>query len=77
MKPTGNLRKTTDRKRTAREPQETDPLADLLASLDDIDLDGLFDDLDVDAILADLAAVDLDDILSDWIGDDLAALLDW
>jgi hypothetical protein len=66
-----------DRKTYAKEPQEDDPLTDLLASLDDIDLDGLFDDLDVDAILADLAAVDLDDILSDWTGDDLAALLDW
>lgn len=62
VKPPGNLRETSE-----REPQETDPLADLLDGWSDIDLGTLFDDVDVDAILADLAA--------DW-SLDLAALLD-
>jgi len=77
VKPTGNLRETSDCKRYAKEPQETDPLADLLASFDDIDLGALFDDVDLDAILADLAAVNFDDMLKGWTDDDLTALLDW
>lgn len=52
VKPTQNLRKTPE-----QEPQETDPLADLVGS---------FDDVDLDAILVDLAAVDLDDLLVEW-----------
>jgi len=53
-------------KPTQRICKTPDPLADLLAS---------FDDLDLDALLAELAEFDIDDILAGWTDDDPAALL--